>query len=116
MKVYGIKNCNTVKKALDWLTENGIPFEFHDYKKQGITVEKLSEWAGRVGWEPLLNRKGTTWRQLEPEVRESVTGEEAALALMAAKTSVIRRPLIESDQGLLLGFDEAQYADVLLKS
>ena len=115
MKVYGIKNCNTVKKALDWLTENGIPFEFHDYKKQGITAEKLSEWAGRIGWEPLLNRKGTTWRQLEPEVRESVTGEEAALALMAAKTSVIRRPLIESDRGLLLGFDEAQYADVLLK-
>lgn len=115
MKVYGIKNCNTVKKALDWLQQNNIPFEFHDYKKLGITQEKLQEWSDVVGWEPLLNKKGTTWKLLGPEVQNSVTGKEAAFSLMQEKTSVIKRPLIESDKGLLLGFDEAKYSETLLK-
>ncbi|HEY0896437.1 MAG TPA: ArsC family reductase [Sphingobacteriaceae bacterium] len=114
MKVYGIKNCNTVKKALDWLTAHHIPFEFHDYKKLGISGEKLAEWAGQIGWEPLLNRRGTTWKQLPPEVQASVTGPEAAFALMTEKNSVIKRPLIESESGLVLGFNEAEYAEALL--
>ena len=114
MKVYGIKNCNTVKKALDWLKNHHVPFEFHDYKKLGISGEKLREWAGQVGWEPLLNKRGTTWKQLPPEVQNSITGEDAAFALMAEKNSVIKRPLIESDRGLLIGFDETKYADALL--
>lgn len=110
MTVYGIKNCNTVKTALDWLKKNKIEFEFHDYKSKGITDAKLKEWSKQIGWEKLVNKKGTTWRQLEEDVKESITSEKAAVALMKEKTSVIKRPLIEKDGKVLaLGFDEAEY-------
>ena len=110
MILYGIKNCNTVKKAIDWLTKNKIEFEFHDYKKQGITTAKLSAWSKQVGWESLVNKKGTTWRQLDEAEQKKVTNEKAAIALMMEKNSVIKRPLIEEgDKVLLLGFDEEGY-------
>jgi len=110
MIVYGIKNCNTVKRALDWLNEHSIEFEFHDYKRAGITREKLKHWSKQVGWSSLVNKKGTTWRQLDEAVQAKVTSESAAISLMTEKTSVIRRPLIE-DRGkvLALGFDETEY-------
>lgn len=113
MIVYGIKNCNTVKNALDWLKKNKVEFEFHDYKKSGITATKLADWSKQVGWESLVNKRGTTWRQLDETVQNKITNEKAAIALMVEKTSVIKRPLIE-DNGkvLLLGFDEAQYKAV----
>lgn len=113
MIVYGIKNCNIVKNALDWLRKNKIEFEFHDYKKSGITAAKLADWSKQVGWESLVNKRGTTWRQLDEAVQNKITNEKAAIALMVEKTSVIKRPLIE-DNGkvLLLGFDEAQYKAV----
>lgn len=109
MKVYGIKNCNTVKKALDWLGENNIQYEFHDFKKLGINEPKLEEWASKLGWEPLVNKRGTTWKQLEPERQKAVNSKKEAFKLMEEKTSVIKRPVIESDQGILLGFDEEAY-------
>lgn len=110
MTVYGIKNCNTVKKALEWLEKNKVAFEFHDYKTKGITEARLKDWAGQVGWENLLNRKGTTWRQLDESVREGITSQASAIALMKEKTSVIKRPLIEKDGKVIaLGFDEAEY-------
>ncbi|MCW5909968.1 MAG: ArsC family reductase [Cyclobacteriaceae bacterium] len=111
MIVYGIKNCNTVKSALDWLKKNKVEFEFHDYKKSGITAGKLTGWSRQVGWESLVNKRGTTWRQLDEAVQKKITSEKAAIALMTEKTSVIKRPLIE-DRGkvLLLGFDETEYA------
>jgi Spx/MgsR family transcriptional regulator len=110
MIVYGIKNCNTVKSALDWLNKHNIKFEFHDYKKSGITEAKLSVWSKQVGWENLVNKRGTTWRQLEMEIQKKVTSEKAAIALMMDKTSVIKRPLIEKNgKVVLLGFDEATY-------
>lgn len=114
MTVYGIKNCNTVKSALDWLKKHNVEFEFHDYKTKGITDTKLKAWSKQVGWESLVNKRGTTWRQLDPAEQAKVTSETAAIALMKEKTSVIKRPLIE-DAGnvLLLGFDEAEYAKKL---
>jgi arsenate reductase len=114
MIVYGIKNCNTVKNALTWLKENQIEFEFHDYKTKGISESKLKSWSKQVGWEQLVNKKGTTWRQLDKAVQETITTQAAAIALMKEKTSVIKRPLIEVDnEVVLLGFDEAAYAEKL---
>lgn len=115
MIVYGIKNCNTVKSAIDWLNKNKVKFEFHDYKKSGITAEKLSAWSKQVGWENLVNKRGTTWRQLDEIDQKKVTNEKAAITLMIAKTSVIKRPLVEREgKVLLLGFDEADYKKVLM--
>ena len=110
MIVYGIKNCNTVKNALDWLKKKNVEFEFHDYKSKGVTEAKLKSWSKQVGWESLVNKRGTTWRQLEEKVQNKVTNEAAAIALMTEKTSVIKRPLIEQDgKVIVLGFDEDEY-------
>ncbi len=113
MTLYGIKNCNTVKSAIDWLKKNDVDFEFHDYKSKGITAPKLREWIGQVGWESLVNKRGTTWRQLDEATQKKITNEKAAIELMIEKTSVIKRPLIE-DKGkvVVLGFDESEYEKV----
>lgn len=109
--VYGIKNCNTVKSALEWLRKNKIDHEFHDFKSKGITDAKLKEWIAQVGWEALVNKRGTTWRQLPPAVQEKVKNQSAAIALMKEKTSVIKRPVIESGGTIVaLGFDPEEYA------
>lgn len=114
MLVYGIKNCNTVKSAIDWLNKNKVKFEFHDYKKSGITVGKLNEWCKQVGWESLVNKRGTTWRQLGEADQKKVMNKKTAIALMLEKTSVIKRPLIEKNgKVILLGFDEGNYKKVL---
>jgi arsenate reductase len=110
MIVYGIKNCNTVKSAIDWLNKNKVEFEFHDYKKSAITEAKLKEWCKQIGWESLVNKRGTTWRQLDEAIQKKVTDEKSAIALMMEKTSVIKRPLIEkNDNVVVLGFDESEY-------
>lgn len=99
---------------MDWLKKHEIEFEFHDYKKAGITTTKLNDWSKQVGWESLVNKRGTTWRQLDEAVQKKVTTEKAAIALMMEKTSVIKRPLIEKKgKVILLGFDEAEYAKKL---
>ena len=109
--VYGIKNCNTVKTAVTWLKEHDVEFEFHDYKVKGIAEKKLKEWTAQVGWESLVNRKGTTWRQLDPAVQAKIKSESAALKLMMEKTSVIKRPVVESGNKIVtLGFDADAYA------
>lgn len=108
--VYAITNCNTVKKALDWLKANKISYTFHDYKKQGITSVQLINWSKQVGWDALINKKGTTWKLLGPELQATITNQKNAISLMAEKTSVIRRPLIEKDGKIIvLGFDETAY-------
>ena len=110
MIVYGIKNCNTVKKGLEWLKKNKLEFEFHDYKSKGISAVKLKDWSKQVGWESLLNKKGMTWRQLDDKVRNKITNQKEAISLMAEKTSVIKRPLIEINGKVeALGFDETMY-------
>ena len=113
MTVYGIKNCNTVKSALAWLKTHNVEFEFHDYKSKGVTESKLKDWSKQVGWESLVNKRGTTWRLLDEAVQKKVTSEDAAINLMKDKTSVIKRPLIEHDGKVIaLGFDEATYKKV----
>jgi arsenate reductase len=113
MIVYGIKNCNTVKSAIDWLKKNKVDFQFHDYKTAGISSAKLKEWSDQVGWESLVNKRGTTWRQLDESVQSQITNEKAAIALMKEKTSVIKRPLVEEGgRVVLLGFDEDEYEKV----
>ena len=111
MIIYGIKNCNTVKSALDWLKKKKIEFEFHDYKSKGVEETKLRQWCKQVGWESLVNKKGTTWRQLDDKEKAKVTNESSAIKLMMEKASVIKRPLIESGNKVVaLGFDESDYA------
>lgn len=115
MVVYGIPNCNTVKKALDWFKANKVKYEFHDFKKLGITPEKLQEWNDKAGYETFLNKKGTTWRDLEPEIKESINTAPEALQLLEQRTSMIKRPVIEDGGFLLFGFDEGAYKKHFLK-
>ncbi len=114
MKIYGIKNCSTVKKALDWLKENQIDFEFHDFKKVGISAEKLQEWNDEVGYEKLLNKQGLTWKQLDADTKATIIGEKEALQLLYAKNSMIKRPVLELDNKIVLGFDEEVYQKLFL--
>ncbi len=112
--VYGIKNCNTVKSAIAWLHHHNVEHEFHDYKSKGITNARLKEWCSQVGWEALVNKRGTTWRQLSPDLQEQVKNQTSAIALMSEKTSVIRRPVIErNNKVVLVGFDPEAYAEKL---
>lgn len=109
MKLYGIPNCDTVKKARTWLASHNIAVEFHDFKKQGLSPELAQRWLQQASWEQLINRKGMTWRGLSEE-QKTISGNPAAQQLMLDKTSVIKRPLLEQDGKLLhIGFDEASY-------
>lgn len=104
--LYAISNCDTVKKARVWLADRGITYQFHDYKKQGISQETIQNWLTQKSWEELVNKSGTTWKKLE----EKPTDEAAAVALMMEKPSVIRRPLIESEGKIVaLGFRPDEY-------
>lgn len=109
MKLYGIPNCNSVKKARTWLIEHAIELPFHDFKKQGISEELLKSWLQQVGWEQLVNRRGTTWRQLPDEIKATVCDDASAIRLMLEKPSVIKRPVLEKDGRFTLGFDESVY-------
>lgn len=114
MTVYGIPNCNTVKKARTWLTEHGFDYEFHDFKKQGITAAKLQEWCAVFGWEKVLNKKGTTWKKLSEEQQSQVKDEASAIAVLLENLSAIKRPVVEQDgKAVLISFDEAQYSALL---
>jgi Spx/MgsR family transcriptional regulator len=114
VQVYGIKNCNTVKKALDWLTDHDIEFEFHDFKKEPATENKLKAWEKHVSWENLVNKRGTTWRKLSPDEQSSVTDQTSANVVLLASNSMIKRPVIELANDIILGFDEEQYKSKLL--
>ena len=107
--IYGIKNCDTMKKARNWLDSHGIAYDFHDYKSAGITKDKLKRWSDELGWEALLNRAGTTFRKL-PDADKDGLNEKKALALMLAQPSMIRRPVLESGGKLLVGFKPEIYA------
>jgi arsenate reductase (glutaredoxin) len=108
--IYGIKNCDTMKKARAWLDRHGIAYEFHDYKIAGIDRGVIEGWARAVTWETLLNRAGTTFRAL-PEKDKQGLGEKKAIELMAAQPSMIKRPVLEVSGKLLVGFKPEQYAD-----
>ena len=108
-RIYGIKNCDTMKKAFAWCEEHHVTYEFHDYKKLGVPRERLVEWCRTLGWKSLLNTKGPTWRKLTPE-QQAVTTQSQAVAVMMEHSSVIRRPVVESSDGqILVGFDPTTF-------
>ena len=113
MKLYGIPNCNTVKKARDWLSQHDIKVEFHDFKKHGLSSEIAQNWLNQSKWERLVNRSGLTWRGLDEQRKQQVCDADQALALMLEKTSVIKRPLLEHEGKLLhIGFDADAYSQI----
>ena len=111
--IYGIKNCDTMKKARAWLDKHGVAYSFHDYKAAGIDRERLERWSKKVGWETLLNRAGTTFRKLADKDKSGIDASKA-VALMLAQPSMIKRPVLELDGGkLLVGFSPEHYAEAL---
>ncbi|WP_369026702.1 ArsC family reductase [Qipengyuania sp. RANM35] len=112
IQFYGIPNCDTVKKARTWLEGQGFDYTFHDYKKEGANAARLGEWADVVGWEALLNRRGTTFRKLPDAAREGIDRDKA-IALMVAQPSIIKRPVVEHGDQVLVGFDPAAWAAAL---
>jgi arsenate reductase len=107
--IYGIRNCSTMKKAFAWLDEQGTEYAFHDYAKSGVDKERLRLWVKNLGWKTLLNTRGTTWRRLTPEQQADMT-QAKALSLMREYPSLIKRPVLETGQQLLVGFDPQIYA------
>ena len=109
--LYGIVNCDSVKKARAWLDAQGIAYRLHDFKKAGVPAAELDRWIERVGWQLLVNRQGTTWRKLDDAVRERIVDAAQARALMLAQPSVIKRPVVQwADGAVTVGFDEARFA------
>jgi len=106
--LYGIANCDTIKKAKTWLRNHDIEFQFHDYRKQGLDANWLKDRVKELGWEVLINRRGTTWRQLSAEVRDSLDSESAT-RVMLDNPAIIKRPLLEKNGQAHLGFSDAQY-------
>lgn len=112
--LYGIPNCDTVKKARAWLGEYGIDYTFHDFKKAGVPADALERWLGALGWETVINRKGTTWRGLDDATKAAATSAAGAHALATTNASIIKRPIVEWDAarggGITAGFDPAAWA------
>ena len=109
--IYGIANCDTMKKARAWLSQNGIDFVFHDYRKQGLDAEQLSRWIDTLGWQDMLNRRGTTWRKIADADKASID-RESAIQIMLDNPAIIKRPLLAIDDHLHLGFSDSQYSDL----
>ena len=108
-RIYGIKNCDTMKKAFGFFETRGIAYEFHDYKKAGVPRERLVAWCKTLGWKTLINTKGPTWRKLSPE-QQDITTQSKAVAIMMEHSSVIRRPVVETPAGqILVGFDPTMF-------
>jgi Spx/MgsR family transcriptional regulator len=115
--LYGIPNCDTVKKARAWLTEHGVPYQFHDFKKHGVPEKQLDHWLATAGWERLLNRQGTTWRKLDAAAKAAVTDEKSARALMLAQPIVIKRPAVEwPNAAVTVGFDASDWQNRFSRS
>lgn len=110
--LYGIPNCDTVKKARTWLAEHAQPFDFHDFKKQGLERATVAAWLADLDWEVLVNRKGTTWRKLDEARKAAVVDKDSALALMLEHPSVIKRPVLAGAGPLQVGFTPERYAGV----
>ncbi|WP_411751060.1 ArsC family reductase [Serratia sp. (in: enterobacteria)] len=110
LTMFGIKNCDTIKKARRWLEEQGVAYQFHDYRADGLDEQLLRDFVARLGWEPLLNTRGTTWRKLEEAQRNACDNADAAIALMLEQPAMIKRPLLDDGKGhALLGFSSESY-------
>lgn len=112
MIMYGIPNCDSIKKARTFLDKNNISFEFHDYKKQGVSASLLKHWCKILGYENVLNRRGTTWRKLDEETKTTIN-ESNAIILMQELPSMIKRPLLDTGEKLVLGFNQSEYESLL---
>ena len=110
--LFGIKSCDTMKKAFNWLSENGVDYEFTDYKKAGVAAAHLADWSQRAGWERLLNKRGLTWKKLTDAERTDVN-ETKAIELMAQYPSLIKRPVLDTGRQLIIGFTPENYAEQL---
>ncbi|MGB0732440.1 MAG: ArsC family reductase [Pontibacterium sp.] len=110
--VYGIKNCDTVKKARKWLESQGIEYHFHDYRVDGLNVDQLNAWIAELGWEAMLNKRSTTWRQLDQDIKDNLD-QATATQVMIDNPTIIKRPLLDTGDTRLLGFKDTQYAEAL---
>ena len=113
VRIYGIKNCDTMKKALKWLNEHGVEYEFHDFKKLGIDRETVEAWEAELGWEILLNRRGMMWRKVPDDVK-AVIGRDSAIGLMLETPSIIKRPVLDTGDARYVGFKPEEYQRILL--
>jgi len=109
--LYGIPNCDTIRKARKWLADHGVDYNFHDYKKESVDKALLQIWCDKLDWEILLNRRGTTWRQL-PESEKADVDQDKAIKLMIAHPAMIKRPVLVCDQTIEVGFSEASYTEI----
>jgi len=107
--IYGIPNCDTTKKAMAWLNKNKIPFSFHDYKQEGISRNKLEDWCRKAGLDIIFNKRSTTWKELPAGEQVKATSQQAAIKIMMGNTSIIKRPVMEHGNDLVVGFKEEQY-------
>ena len=112
IKIYGIPNCDTMKKARKWLENNDVEYEFHDYKKQGVPEANLKKWVKSAGWEVVLNKRGTTWRKLPDDIKDNID-EASSIQVMLDNPSAIKRPVLESGKTILVGFKEDEYETLL---
>ena len=108
MILHGIPNCDTIRKAKKWLESHGTDYQFHDFRKDGLERSTLEKWVKKVGWEVLLNRRGTTWRQLPTETKESID-ESSAINIMLESPAIIKRPVLVNGKQIIVGFNEEQY-------
>jgi len=113
MKIFGIKNCDTMKKAFRWLDEHNISYTFHDYKKEGLEDATAKAWVDELGWENVINKRGTTWRKLEEDTKNTMDSKNA-VHIMVSQPSIIKRPLLKIDDSIILGFNADEYAQRLL--
>ena len=111
--LYGIKNCNTVKKARDYLEKNHLDYQFHDFKKAAITKTIITHWLTQVDWQTLLNKRGLTWRRLPDNIKNTITTKAAAISLMLENPSIIKRPVLDTGKQIIVGFDETVYSNNL---
>ncbi len=109
--LYGIPNCNTVSKARKWLTENNIDYQFHNFKKDGLDQKTINKWVDALGWEILLNKRGTTWRKLSDEIKADIDRDKA-ISIMLDNTSIIKRPVLDVNGTFHVGFKDEQYPEI----
>ncbi|MTT53162.1 ArsC family reductase [Alcanivorax sp. VBW004] len=112
LTLFGIKNCDTMKKAMKWLDDNGVAYHFHDYKKEGVPEQRLRQWLEALGWETVINKRGTTWRKLDDVVKESMNTEKS-VNLAMENSSVIKRPILQSNDFILAGFKADEWENTL---
>lgn len=111
--LYGIKNCDTVKKARQWLDKNGIQYHFHDFREDGLTADQVRKWVGELGWKDLVNKRSTTWKALEPAVKDSLDSQSVIQVILQSPT-LIKRPLLDTGKYYHTGFKAADYEKLLL--